>query len=167
MGLENLDIFLRLLAAAGFGLLVGSERTLAGKTAGMRTYALVSMGSALFVIIGYVISETYLGRVNFAPTRTLAGIITGVGFIGGGIIIMRDNLVRGLTSAAGLWVAAGVGAAAGFGMFQVSFFAALLTILIFTAIWFLEYGLKNWWHKNGYSKTDSKTKRGKKAETKK
>ncbi len=154
---SSLDIFLRLLAAASFGLLIGSERTLAGKVAGMRTYALVSLGSALFVIVGLLITNAYLGRVNFDPARTLAGIITGIGFIGAGLIVMRENLLRGLTSAAGLWVASAVGVAAGFGFYQLALFSSVLTVLIFTAVWFLEYGLKQWWQSK--SKTKAKKQR--------
>ncbi len=147
MEIISFDIFLRLLAAAAFGILIGAERTLAGKTAGMRTYALVSLGSALFIIVGLLITNSYLGKVNFDPARTLSGIITGIGFIGAGLIIMRDKILRGLTSAAGLWVASAVGAAAGFGYFQIAFFTAVLTILIFTAVWFIEFALKRWWLK--------------------
>ncbi len=152
---SSLEIFLRLLAAAGFGLLIGSERTLAGKVAGMRTYALVSLGSALFIITGLLITNAYLGKVNFDPARTLAGIITGIGFIGAGLIVMREKLLRGLTSAAGLWVASGVGVSAGFGFYQLAFFSSVLTVLIFTAIWFLEFALKNWWQSNSKSKRPS------------
>ncbi len=149
--MDQLEIFLRLLSAAFFGLFIGSERTLAGKVAGMRTYALVSMGSAMFIIISLIVTDAYLGKTNFDPMRTLAAIISGVGFIGAGLIVMRDKLLRGLTSAAGLWVAAAVGAASGFGLYELSFFASVLTVLIFTAIWFVEHGIKNWWTKNGKS----------------
>ncbi len=142
LDLVNLEIFLRLLAAAFFGMLIGSERTLAGKVAGMRTYALVSLGSAVFIIVGLLVTNAYLGKVNFDPARVLAGIITGIGFIGAGLIVMRENFLRGLTSAAGLWVSSGVGAAAGFGFYQIAFFVSILTVLIFTAVWFLEHRIK-------------------------
>ncbi len=158
---QYLDIFLRLLAAAAFGLLIGSERTLAGKVAGMRTYALVSLGSALFVITGLLITNAYLDRTPFDPARTLGSIITGIGFIGAGLILMRDKLVRGLTSAAGLWVSAGVGAAAGFGFYKLAFFSSILTLLIFTAVWFLEFGLKRWWTAKGPKKEESTEKKRK------
>ncbi len=158
--LISLEIFIRLLAAASFGLLIGSERTLAGKVAGMRTYALVSLGSALFVLLGIMITNSYIGKVNFDPARTLSGIITGIGFIGAGLIVMRENFLRGLTSAAGLWVAAGVGAASGFGYLQISFFVSILTILIFTGVWFIESAIKkSWQEKNNAKKQESRKTR--------
>ncbi len=161
--MEALDIFIRLLYATIFGLLIGSERTLAGKTAGMRTYALVSMGSALFVVIAIIVNSFYLGKLNFDPMRTLAAIITGVGFIGAGLIVMREKYLRGLTSAAGLWVSAGVGAASGFGFYDIAFFASILTVFIFTAVWFVEYAIKSWWSR----KNDNKIKSGKSKKNKK
>ncbi len=140
-----LDIFLRLLVATALGLVLGAERTLAGKRAGMRTYALVALASALFVIISLLVTTEYLGRVNFDPMRVMASIISGIGFIGAGLIVLRENALRGLTTAAGLWVAAGVGSASGFGYFEIALFVTLLTILVFTAVWFVEFKMKRWW----------------------
>lgn len=135
-------IFIQLALAALLGLFVGAERSIAGKTAGMRTFALVSLGSCLFVITSVVITTQYLGKVNFDPMRVSAAIITGVGFIGAGLIIFRQSILRGLTTAAGLWVAAGVGAAVGFGLYYVAIFTTLLTLVIFTAVWFVEEHIK-------------------------
>ena len=135
-------MFFQLALAAFLGLLLGAERSVAGKTAGMRTFALVSLGSCLFIITSIVITTEYLGKVNFDPMRVSAAIITGIGFIGAGLIVFRQNLLRGLTTAAGLWVSAGVGAAVGFGLYTLAVFTALLTLLIFTAVWFIEDRLK-------------------------
>lgn len=130
--------FIRLAVAMIFGLLLGTERVFARKVAGMRTYALVSMGSALFVIISVIITTKYLGVTSFDPLRMSAHIITGIGFIGAGLIIFRNSQVRGLTTAAGLWVSAGVGVASGFGLYAIASFVTVLTIFIFTFMWFIE-----------------------------
>ena len=142
-----IDVFIRLTVATLLGLLLGTERTLAGKKAGMRTYALVSLSSALFIILSLLVTQQYIGRVNFDPMRTLAAIITGIGFIGAGLIILRENALRGLTTAAGLWISAGVGAASGFGLYEIAVFTSILTIIIFTAVWFVEFKMKKWWKK--------------------
>jgi putative Mg2+ transporter-C (MgtC) family protein len=116
--------FFKLTLAAILGLAIGAERTIAGKNAGMRTFALVN--------------HAYLGQINFDPMRISAGIITGVGFIGAGMIFSKDDLLKGLTTAAGLWAIAGIGMAVGFGLYTISIFSTLLVLFIFTALWFLE-----------------------------
>ncbi len=138
MDSEILVPFFKLTLAALLGLAIGAERTIAGKNAGMRTFALVSLGSALFVVISEQINLQYLGQVNFDPMRISAGIITGVGFIGAGMIFSKDDLLKGLTTAAGLWAIAGIGMAVGFGLYTISIFSTLLVLFIFTALWFLE-----------------------------
>lgn len=129
--------------AALFGALIGIERTLAGKSAGMRTYSLVALGSSLFV------TATALGYFNTLnltqdgnPILVITGIISGVGFIGAGLIFSKEESLHGLTSAAGLWIAAGVGIACGMGLFMLSLFVTLLTLFIFTGVWVMEGWLK-------------------------
>ncbi len=146
--LTTLDVFINLTLAASLGMVLGAERSIAGKHAGMRTFALVSLSSALFITTAILVNNTFLGRVNFDPMRTLAAIISGIGFIGAGIILFRQNALRGLTTAAGLWIAAGVGAASAFGLYAPAVFATLLTLFIFTAVWFIEKKLKNIKFKN-------------------
>ena len=135
-------VFGQLGLAAVLGLLLGAERSIAGKSAGMRTFALVSLGACLFTIVSVLVTTQYLGKVNFDPMRITAAIVTGVGFIGAGLIMFRQNLLRGLTTAAGLWVAAGVGSAVGFGLYAIAVYTTLLTLLIFTAVWFIEAHMK-------------------------
>jgi putative Mg2+ transporter-C (MgtC) family protein len=143
MEISTVDILIRLVIAIALGGLVGVERTLAGKTAGMRTYALVAMGSALFVVISVIISYQFIGSTNFDPLRVASQILVGIGFIGAGLVFHRgDSRTTGLTSAAGLWVAAGVGMAAGFGLYTLALIASLLTLLIFTILWYVEKGFK-------------------------
>lgn len=140
--------FVRLLIALVFGAVLGTERTLAHKKAGLRTYGLVSMGSCLFVLIAVMLEQLYAGRsadlIRFDFMRIIAGIITGVGFLGTGVIIFRDtSLSGGLTTAAGLWVAAGIGVAAGFGLYALAVFATVLTLTVFTLLWFIEDRVKD------------------------
>src|SRR5579872_5099847 len=104
----NLLIILNLLGALGLGLLVGYERSYRGRAAGMRTYALVCMAStALTVMVGYS-SFWYGGHAglpsNPDPTRVIQGIVTGIGFLGAGIIMHEGFATRGLTSAASIWI---------------------------------------------------------------
>lgn len=140
MELSTIDILIRLAIAIGLGGLVGVERTLAGKTAGMRTYALVSMGSALFVLISQIVSAQFINLTNFDPLRIASQILVGIGFIGAGLVFHNNREMRtsGLTSAAGLWVSAGIGMAAGFSLYSLAIVAALLTLLIFTTLWYVE-----------------------------
>ncbi|MBF05176.1 magnesium transporter MgtC [bacterium] len=135
-------IFFQLTLAALLGLLLGAERSIAGKSAGMRTFALVSLGACLFTVISILITTEYFGKVNFDPMRVPAAIITGIGFIGAGLIMFRQNLMRGLTTGAGMWIAAGVGMGVGFGLYAIAAYTTALTLFIFTAVWFIEAKLK-------------------------
>ena len=137
-----LEIFMNLGLAAFLGLVIGIERAIAGKTAGMRTFALVSLGSSLFVTISVIVTNEYLGHVTFDPMRTLSAVISGIGFLGAGLILFRNDALRGLTTAAGLWTSAGIGAAVGFGLYSIAIFVTLLLLLIFTAVWFIETKIK-------------------------
>lgn len=139
---DPLTVFIQLAVAVLLGMLIGTERVAAGKRAGTRTFALVSLGAALFVITGREVAESYLGVLNFDPLRVTAAIIQGIGFLGAGLIFIRDNSLNGLTTAAGLWVAAGVGIAAGFGLFALATFATCMTLFVFTVVWRIEDFLK-------------------------
>ncbi|MCU0660644.1 MAG: MgtC/SapB family protein [Candidatus Pacebacteria bacterium] len=140
-----IDIGLKLCAAVGFGMLIGLERFVVKKPAGMRTYALVSMGAALFVIISELVYVKYgitAGANGFDPLRLAAQVVLGVGFLGAGMIVLQDNRVTGLTTASGLWVAAAIGTAAGFGFFSLSAIATVLTLVIFMFFWGIEERIK-------------------------
>lgn len=129
------EIFARLLAAVILGGLIGLERQLAKKTAGLRTFSLVSLGSALLTIISILLSQKFL---SVDISRIPSQIITGIGFIGAGIIIFHGIHPKGITTAAGLWVSSAVGIAVGFGFYSLAAFTTLLTILIFVVFWFFE-----------------------------
>jgi putative Mg2+ transporter-C (MgtC) family protein len=121
------ELLLRIAVAAGLSGLIGAERELRERAAGLRTHMLVGVGSALFTIIsayawGDFVFNRQLGTV-LDPTRIAAQIVTGIGFLGAGAIIRQGLSVRGLTTAAGLWVVAAIGMAAGAGYYS----AALIT----------------------------------------
>lgn len=118
------SLILRILIAGLFGGLIGLERTFRAKEAGVRTHFIVALGSALFMVISQF---AFQGR--FDATRVAAQVVSGIGFIGAGVIIFQKNVVRGVTTAAGLWVAAAIGLACGAEMYAVAGAATLLTII--------------------------------------
>lgn len=138
----TLDIIIKLFIALSLGMIIGLERIWAHKTAGMRTYALVSMGSALFVIISNEMVEYYSGFSGMNPLMIVSQIVVGVGFIGAGLIFTKGTKLVGLTSATGLWVAAGIGMASGLGLFNIAIIATILTLFIFVVLWFVEKSIK-------------------------
>lgn len=140
--IQEWSIFIQLFIAALLGSFLGLERALAGKTAGLRTFALVSMGSALFVIISEMIGNDYLGVAAFDPLRVASQIIVGIGFLGAGLIIFKESKISGLTTAAGLWVSAGIGVAVGYKLYLIAIFVTILTLFIFTILWFIERKIK-------------------------
>ncbi|MBP6856488.1 MAG: MgtC/SapB family protein [Candidatus Pacebacteria bacterium] len=139
---SHYDIFIRLSIAMICGMIVGAERIVAHKTAGMRTYALVAMGSSLLVVISQMAGELFVQDGSFDPIRMASQIVVGVGFLGAGLIVLRDKEVVGLTTASGLWVCAAIGMASGFGFFTLAFMSTFLTLFIFVVLWFIEQRFK-------------------------
>ena len=138
-------MFLKLVLAILLGGVIGTERAiLARQPAGTRTFGLVALGACLFVVIGNYVNVAFLGVADVQPTYLAAGIITGIGFLGGGLIIFRGDSLHGVTTAAGLWITAAIGMAVGFGMYAVSIFATLLSLLMFTGMWYVENKFKHW-----------------------
>lgn len=131
------DIYIHLLLAMGLGMVLGLERFIAHKTAGMRTYTLISMGSALFVIISQEVAASYSFGM-FDPLRMAAQIVAAAGFLGVGAIFHTEGRVSGITTASGLWVAAGIGMACGFGMYGLAILVTILTLFTFIVLWFIE-----------------------------
>ncbi len=141
----NVVMFQKLLLAMILGGIIGTERALLAKqTAGTRTFGLVAMGACLFVLTGNFVSSHYIGIVNFDPTHMAAAVVSGIGFIGAGLIIFRGDTLHGVTTAAGLWIAAALGVAVGYGMFEVALFAEVLTLIMFTGMWYVENRFKRW-----------------------
>ena len=133
-GMENTmiwDFVWRLVLAALFGTIIGLDREYREKEAGFRTHFLVSLGSALMMIVSqYGFSEilTHDG-VSLDPSRIAAQVVSGIGFIGAGTIIFNLQIVRGLTTAASLWATAGIGLTAGAGMSWLALAATILTLV--------------------------------------
>lgn len=136
--LTQLDMLLRLTVAMILGLVVGAQRSRIGKRAGMRTFALVSVGAALFVVISLLVVHQFLGKTVFDPLRVASQIVVGIGFLGAGVIFVERQLLTGLTTAAALWVVAAIGAAAGFGFYTIAAYVAFLTLFIFEILWYIE-----------------------------
>ena len=127
----------RLLLATLLGSVIGFEREYHAKEAGVRTHLLVALGSCLFMIISVYGFDFMLDRdhVSFDPSRIASQVVTGIGFIGAGTIILQKQMVRGLTTAAGLWVTAAIGLACGNGMYVIA--------VVTTAIVLISLGLIN------------------------
>ena len=126
-----MDFVLRLVVAGILGVLIGLEREYRAKEAGYRTHFLVAVGSALLMIVSQHGFDDMLGKegVGLDPSRIAAQIVTGIGFIGAGTIILNRQIVRGLTTAAGIWATAGIGMCAGAGMYALAISATVLTLI--------------------------------------
>jgi len=135
---NTLTIFIRLMLAAGAGACIGIDREFKNRGAGLRTHALVCLGSALAMVVGQYINITYpLAQSDMS--RIGAQVISGVGFLGvGTIIVTGRNEVKGLTTAAGLWVCACMGLAFGIGYVEGALITLLLTIVIFRGLHYVD-----------------------------
>lgn len=128
----EMAFLLRLLGAGLCGAIIGYERTARLKEAGIRTHLIVAMGAALFMIVSkYGFDDVvFLDGVGLDPSRVAAGIVSGVGFLGAGMIFMRDRNITGLTTAAGIWATAGIGMAVGAGLYFVGFLGTVMIYVI-------------------------------------
>jgi putative Mg2+ transporter-C (MgtC) family protein len=127
---EIIPLVIRLVSAAAMGAAIGYEREFRGKGAGVRTHMLVAMGACLFMMISkYAFGDIgQFETAKYDAARVAAGVVSGIGFLGGGLIIKsKTNLITGLTTAAGLWVTAAIGLGAGSGMVLM---AAICTVLV-------------------------------------
>ena len=128
----------KLVLSLILGATIGIERRRKGQIAGLRTFALISMGATLAMLISIYIPQEYLGLKNGDPGRIAAQVVSGVGFLGAGAIIQMKGSVRGLTTASGIWMTACIGLAVGAGMYLISIIATLLIIFILVNIERLE-----------------------------
>lgn len=129
----------KLLLSLILGSCVGLERKRKGQIAGIRTFALISMGASLAMILSIYVPQEYLGLKNGDPGRIAAQVITGIGFLGAGAIIQSKGSVRGLTTAAGIWMVATIGMAVGVGLYVLSLVATALIIVILMFLEQLEH----------------------------
>jgi putative Mg2+ transporter-C (MgtC) family protein len=140
---QNNDMILKLGVAVVLGMLIGVQRLFVNRAAGMKTHALVALGAASFVVISEMLANKYSGVGGFDPSRIASQIVVGIGFLGAGSIILRDNKLLGLTTASGLWVTAAIGMAAGFGFFNLAVISTALVLFVLTVVYFLERPIKN------------------------
>ncbi len=149
-------MFIKLFLAMLLGAIIGTERAVVAKqSAGTRTFGLVALSACLFILMTNYVDSAYLGVVNFQPLQLAAGVATGIGFIGAGLIIFRGDTVHGVTTAAGLWIVTAVGMAIGFGMYAVGIFATLLALIMFTGMWYIENHFKHWFVEHNENHHDS------------
>lgn len=133
------EFILRLFIAGILGSIIGLDREYRAKEAGYRTHFLVSLGSALIMIVSQHGFNEILDtpNVNLDPSRIASQVVTGIGFIGAGTIILHKQIVRGLTTAAGIWATSGIGLAIGAGMYGLGISATILTLICLEVLSFL------------------------------
>ncbi len=135
--MPTLEFIFRLLAATAAGGAVGLERQINNKSAGFRTNTLVAVGAGIYVLINVLLTEN-----GGDPTRIIGQIVTGIGFLGAGVILHRGINVQGLTTAATIWCSAALGSLAGLGLYKELLISTVLIILVNTAFkkadkWFM------------------------------
>lgn len=148
MNIITYEFVLRLFIAAMLGGVIGLEREYRAKEAGFRTHFLVALGSGLFMILsqfGFDDVLAHYEQVSLDPSRIASQVVTGIGFIGAGTIIFQKHVVRGLTTAAGLWVTSAIGMTAGAGMYVLSIATTVLVLLCLEALYFIlqHFGTRN------------------------
>lgn len=134
--MNELEMVLRLVLSVILGGLIGLERQLHRRTAGLRTNILVCLGSCLIMVLSLHIYELYRGVAAVDPSRIASGVITGIGFLGAGTIIRERENIKGLTTAACLWVVSAIGLAVGCGFYTAGVVTAALTLMV---LFFLRY----------------------------
>ena len=131
---DNLEFLIRLLLSAGLGALVGLERSKRQKEAGVRTHCIIACTSALFMILSkYAFVDTAIGADGLRgadPARIAAQVVSGISFLGAGVIFKNGNSIRGLTTAAGMWGTAAIGMAVGAGMYWLGLIEAAILVAI-------------------------------------
>ena len=139
--LNTVTMMIRVLLAAIAGGIVGLEREVHGRAAGLRTHMLVALGAALSALIGcYLSVEMAEMGINSDAQRTGAQVMSGIGFLGAGTILVKkaNSRITGLTTAAGLWATAAIGLAVGYGLYEPAFVTVIVVVLAFTVVSHLE-----------------------------
>ncbi len=145
----NVVMFGKLLLAVVLGGVIGTERALLAKQyAGTRTFGLVAVGATLFGIVGHFDHLGVLGAGDIQRRVSAGGVVAGIGFLGGGLIVFKGDSLHGVTTAAGLWMTAGIGMAVGFGLYALATFATLMVLILFTGMWYVENRFKHWFEQN-------------------
>ncbi len=145
MNKETVDILVHLLVAMVAGGLIGLERSYYGRPAGFRTHTLVCMASSLLMLVTIYQRDWFSGAmietVRIDPTRMAQGIMTGIGFLGAGVIMKEGASIRGLTTAASIWITAAIGILAGVGFYSAMVAVTILTLSTLTLYRFVEQQL--------------------------
>lgn len=124
------------------GCIVGFERKRKGQIAGVRTFALISMGATLAMIISIYVPQEYMDAKSGDPGRIAAQVVTGIGFLGAGAIIHMKGAVKGLTTAAGIWIVAAIGLTVGVGMYMLAIVATLLILFVLVPLEKIEHKIR-------------------------
>ena len=143
--MPHIELMLRILLGTGLGAVIGLERDLHGRPAGLRTHAIVALASSTFMVVStrFVFFQHYASGdlVEVDASRIAASVVSGIGFLGAGAILRTGITIRGLTTAAGLWLVSAIGMAAGGGMYAVSIFVTILGLAALTLLrWFEDRG---------------------------
>jgi len=128
----------KIFLAAVLGMLIGAEREHRHKSAGLRTYTLVAIGSTLFTLLSVKGGMIFEGEFGYDPSRIASQIVIGIGFLGAGLMFFKKDRIRGLTSAAGVWVTAAIGMAVGMGFGLLAVFVTLLVIAVLLVLDFFK-----------------------------
>lgn len=141
----DLDVLVRLIVSVALGAAIGFERERSGKIAGLRTHTLVALGSCLFTAVSILLYKNVpsVNGVTGYDYHIVANIIVGIGFIGAGAIMRKENQVSGTTTAASLWVVSAIGMATGFGFYKEAIATTLLAYVVLTGLWSLEKRLRH------------------------
>lgn len=133
-------IIYQLLLATFLGALIGLEREIKRKEAGLQTYSLVALGTCLFTVISFELFDYFLGEtgISFDPSRVIQAVAIGIGFIGAGVIFRQASGILGLTTAAGLWATAAIGVAIGAKFYLLGVLGAILALLVLVGFGSLE-----------------------------
>ncbi len=137
------NIVIRLLIASLLGAVIGFERDVHGRAAGLRTNLLISLGAAVFMILSESIALSYAGKIGDPvfrtdPARIAAQIVTGIGFLGAGVIVKYGFSIRGLTTAACIWISAGIGMSAGAGFLELAIITTVISLFCLVSLHPLE-----------------------------
>lgn len=136
------DMIIRLVAAAGLASIIGLERELNNRPAGLRTHMLVALGSAAFLLVGYeILFATATGdpSARIDPTRIVEGVIGGIGFLGAGSIIQSRGSVHGITTGAAIWIAGAIGVSCATGNLVLACLVTAIALVIVLVMGFFEH----------------------------
>jgi putative Mg2+ transporter-C (MgtC) family protein len=157
--MSEFDIIIRVLAAILLGGLIGLEREAKGHAAGLRTYMLVSLGAALFMIAAELLTLRYSGLAQVPdPSRIGSTVVTGVRFLGAGVIFQSRTRIHNLTTAAGIWVVAAIGMLAGTGFFVTAISGTVITLIVLAGLPRVEAWINRRFRTDGRGRADDNTR---------